>query len=107
MRTSMTNGWRIWFAFLIVAALYGLVMLGDAQEAADLNAAGASTAPQQTVAGVWQVADVAAIIVYELIVAVVTIASLGLLLISRDDPPAELEEISPRGAHARDRSNGS
>ena len=28
-----------------------------------------------------------AIIVYELIIAVVTIASLGLFLISRDDPP--------------------
>lgn len=101
MKTSVSNGWRIWFALLIIAALYGLVMLADAREVADINAAGASTVAHQTVAGVWQVADVAAIIVYELIVAVVTIASLGLLLISRDDPLAELEEISPRGAHAR------
>ena len=103
----MSNGWRIWFALLIVAALYGLVMLGDAQDVADLNASGAPTVTQQTVAGVWQVADVAAIIVYELIVAVVTIASLGLLLISRDDPLAEREEISPRGAHAREKPPGS
>jgi len=101
----MSNGWRIWFALLIIAALYGLVMLSDARELADLNASGASTVTQQTVASVLEVADVAAIIVYELIVAVVAIASLGLVLISRDDPPAELEEISPRGAHARDRSN--
>jgi len=97
----MSNGWRIWFALLIVAALYGLVMLSDTREVADLNASGASTVAQQTVASVLEVADVAAIIVYELIVAVVTIASLGLLLISRDDPQAEFEEISPRGAHAR------
>jgi hypothetical protein len=101
----MSNRWRIWFALLIVAALYGLVMLSDAREVADLNDSGASTVTQQTVAGLWQVADVAAIIVYELIVAVVTIASLGLLLISRDDPPAELEEMPPRGANARDRLN--
>jgi len=101
----MSNGWRIWFALLIIAALYGLVMLADAREVADINASGASTVAHQTVAGVWQVADVAAIIVYELIVAVVTIASLGLLLVSRDDPPAELEEIPPRGAHARDQAN--
>jgi len=98
----MSNGWRIWFALLILAALYGLVMLSDAREVADLNASGVSTVAQQTVASVLEVADVAAIIVYELIVAVVGIASLGLLLISRDDPPVELEEISPRGAHARD-----
>lgn len=103
----MSNGWRIWFALLIVAALYGLVMLTDAREVADLNASGASNVAQQTVASVLEVADVAAIIVYELIVAVVTIASLGLLLISRDDPPAELEEISPRGAHAREKPPGS
>jgi len=98
----MSNGWRIWFALLILAALYGLVMLSDAREVADLNASGVSTVAQQTVASVLEVADVAAIIVYELIVAVVGIASLGLLLISRDDPPVELEEISRRGAHARD-----
>jgi hypothetical protein len=103
----MSNGWRIWFAILIVASLYGLVMLGDAQEVADINSSGASTVTQQTVAGIWQVADVAAILVYELIIAVVAIASLGLLLISRDDPPAEPEETSPRGAHARDLSNRS
>jgi hypothetical protein len=101
----MSNGWRIWFALLIVAALYGLVMISDAREVADLNASGVSTVAQQTVASVLEVADVAAIIVYELIVAVVAIASLGLLLISRDDPPAEFEEISPRGAHARNRGN--
>ena len=103
----MSNGWRIWFAFLIIASLYGLVMLADAGEVADINDAEASTVTQQTVAGIWQVADVAAIVVYELIVAVVAIASLGLLLISRDDPPAEREEVSPRGAHAREKPPGS
>ncbi|HEX6145695.1 MAG TPA: hypothetical protein VF083_02885 [Acidimicrobiia bacterium] len=103
----MSNGWRIWFALLIIAALYGLVMLADAGEVAVINDAGASTVTQQTVAGIWQVADVAAIIVYELIIAVVTIASLGLLLISRDDPPAEREEVSSRGAHRREKPPGS
>jgi hypothetical protein len=95
----MNTGWRIWFAFLIIAALYGFVMIGDAQRAADVNEAGALGAAQQTVAGVWKVADVAAIIVYELIVAVVAIASLGLFLISRDDPPVEVEQPTRRGAH--------
>jgi len=96
----MNTGWRIWFAFLILAALYGFVMIADAQRAADLNAAGAVSASQQTVNGLWQVADVAAIIVYELIVAVVAIASVGLFLISRDDPPVEVEQPPRRGAHA-------
>lgn len=103
----MSNGWRIWFALLIIAALYGLVMLADAGEVAVINDAEASTVTQQTVAGIWQVADVAAIMVYELIVAVVAIASLGLLLISRDDPPAEREEVSARGAHRREKPPGS
>lgn len=103
----MSNGWRIWFALIIIAALYGLVMLTDTRELADLNATEVSTVAQQTVASVLEVADVAAIIVYELIVAVVAIASLGLLLISRDDPLAELEDISPRGAHAREKPPGS
>ena len=101
----MSNGWRIWFALLILAALYGLVMLSDAREVADLNASEVSTVAQQTVASVLEVADVAAIIVYELIIAVVAIVSLGLLLISRDDPPVEFEELPPRGAHARNRGN--
>lgn len=95
----MKTGWRIWFGFLIIAALYGFVMIGDAQQAAELNEAGALGAAQQTVAGVWKVADVAAIIVYELIVSVVAIASLGLFLISRDDPPDEAEQPPRRGAH--------
>lgn len=94
----MNTGWRIWFAFLIIASLYGFVMIGDAQRAAEVNEAGAVSASQQTVNGLWQLADVAAIIVYELIVAVVALASLGLFLISRDDPPAEFEG-PPSGAH--------
>jgi len=94
----MSTGWRIWFAFLIIAALYGFVMIGDAQRTADINEVGAETAQQQTVNALWKLADVAAIIVYELIVAVVAVASLGLFLISRADPPAEIEK-SPRGAH--------
>jgi len=102
----MNTGWRIWFAFLIIAALYGFVMIGDAQRAADVNAAGAMSASQQTVNGLWQVADVAAIIVYELIVAVVAIASLGLFLISRDDPPVEVEQPTRRGAHAEGAAPG-
>jgi hypothetical protein len=103
----MSTGWRIWFAFLIIAALYGLVMIGDAQEVAELNASKVLGAPQQTVVGLWQVADLAAIIVYELIIAVVAIASLGLLLISRDDPPLEIEEPPSRGAHVvREPSDG-
>jgi hypothetical protein len=99
MRSSMNTGWRIWFAFLIIAALYGLVMIGDAQKAAEINETGVLTVQQQTVAGVWQVADLAAIIVYELMVAVVAIASLGLYLISRDDPTLEVEADPPHGAH--------
>jgi hypothetical protein len=46
--------------------------------------------------GSWQ--TLTAIIVYELIVAVVAVASLGLFLISRADPPTEIEK-PPRGAH--------
>jgi len=93
----MNTGWRIWFAFLIIAALYGFVMIGDAQRAAEVNESGAVSASQQTVNGLWQVADVATIIVYELIVAVVAIASLGLFLVSRDDEP--IEEPTRSGAH--------
>ncbi|MGH8873334.1 MAG: hypothetical protein ACRDWS_15335 [Acidimicrobiia bacterium] len=97
----MSIGWRIWFALLIVAALYGLSMIGDAREAADLNVSLAQGAPQQTVAGVWMVADLATILIYELIVVVVAIASVGLLLISRDEASNEREVAEPphRGAH--------
>lgn len=96
----MSIGWRIWFALLIVAALYGLVMIADAQEAADLNESLTTAAPQQTVVGLWQLADLTAIVVYELIIGVVAVASLGLLLISRDEKAViEIEEPPSRGAH--------
>lgn len=99
----MSIGWRIWFALLIVAALYGLSMIGDARQAADLNESLAQAAQQQTVVGLWQVADLATILIYELIVVVVAIASLGLLLISRDEASHEREETEspPRGAHVQ------
>lgn len=100
----MSIGWRIWFALLIIAALYGLVMIGDVQQAAELNQSDVLGAPQQTVVGVFQVADLVTIIIYELIVGVVAIASLGLLVISRDDRPLDLEEDPPRGAHLREQS---
>lgn len=97
----MNNGWRIWFALLIVAALYGVVMIDDAQTAAEVNGEQITGAPQQTVVGLWQLTDVATIVVYELIVAVVAIASIGLLLISRaDPPPLESEQPPKREAHS-------
>ena len=95
----MSIGWRIWFAVLIIAALYGLVMIGDAQEAADLNETLADAAPQQSVVALWQIVDLTTVVIYELIVGVVAVASLGLLMISRDDPPFDTEEPPPHGAH--------
>jgi len=93
-------GWRIWFALLIVAALYGLVMINDAQSAAEVNNVQSTGAPQQSVVALWQLNDMAAIVVYELIVVVVAIASIGLYLVSRGDPTTlELEEPPRRGAH--------
>ena len=86
---------------LIVAALYGLVMINDAQSAAEVNDVQSTGAPQQSVVALWQLNDMAAIVVYELIVAVVAIASIGLYLVSRGDPsPLELEEQPQPGAHA-------
>lgn len=95
----MNTGWKIWFALLIIAALYGLVMINDAEKVADVNEASITGAPQQSVVALWQLNDMAAIIVYELIVTVVAIASIGLFLISRHDPPLELEEAPPKGNH--------
>ena len=57
MGDSTSTGWRIWFAFLAIAALYGFVMIGDAQRAAEINEAGVLTAQQQTVNGPWQLAN--------------------------------------------------
>ena len=97
----MSIGWKIWFALLMLAALYGLVMINDAQMVADANDVQSTGAPQQTVVALWQLNDMAAIMVYELIVAVVAIASIGLYLVSRGDPvPQDFEEPPRRGAHA-------
>ncbi len=95
----MSIGWKIWFALLILAALYGLVMINDAQTAAELNDVQSTGAPQQTVVALWQLNDMAAIVVYELIVAAVAIASIGLYLASRGDTvPQDFEEPPRRGA---------
>ncbi|MGH8953214.1 MAG: hypothetical protein ACRDX9_17560, partial [Acidimicrobiia bacterium] len=60
-------------------------------------------APQQTVVALWQLNDMAAIVVYELIVAAVAIASIGLYLASRGDPvPQDFDEPPRRGAHAEE-----
>jgi hypothetical protein len=50
----MSTGWKIWFAFLIIAALHAFVMIGDARRATEINEPGVLTAQQQMVNGLWQ-----------------------------------------------------
>lgn len=89
----------MWFALLIIAALFGVVMVGDARQASLSNDDEAEGATQQTVVALYEVADLATVVIYELIVVVVALASLGLFLISRDERRALEELDSPRGAH--------
>lgn len=74
----MSGLWKVWFGVLAAAGLYGLVLLNDASTAADLNDLLASSAPQQTVSALWGVRDLLSIVVLELIVLVLTVASIGL-----------------------------
>lgn len=81
----MSVGWKVWLGLLGAASLYGFVLIGQAQEAADLNEILASGAPQQTVVGLWHLQDLAAAVIYELVVLIVAVVSVGIALGTQPD----------------------
>jgi hypothetical protein len=76
----MSTGWKVWLGLLGVVSLYGLVLVGQAQDAADLNEILASGAPQQTVVGLWHLRDLITVVVFESIVLIVAVVSVGIAL---------------------------
>jgi hypothetical protein len=92
----MSNGWKIWFGLLGLGALAGVWLVINAQEAADLNEALATEAPQQTVTALWHLRDLMTVVIFELIVLVVAVLSVGgLMSVSRAQPaPGTARHVS-------------
>lgn len=74
---------RIWLGVLAVAALYGIVEVTQAADRAASNEILATGAPQQSVVGLWHLADLNQVVIYEIIVLVMAVITIGIMIASR------------------------
>ena len=96
----MATAWKIWFALLALASLYGFTFVTTAQEAADVNQMLVTGAPQQTVVGLWQLRDLTTAVIYELIVLTVAVASVGVFLVEGRLDPRTDSDTDVSGSNA-------
>jgi hypothetical protein len=97
---SMATAWKIWFALLALASLYGFNFVTTAQEAADVNEILVTAAPQQTVVSLWQLRDLTTAVIYELIVLTVAVASVGVFLVEGRLDPRTDSDTDVSGSNA-------
>jgi len=96
----MATAWKIWFALLALASLYGFNFVTTAQEAADVNEILVTAAPQQTVVSLWQLRDLTTAVIYELIVLTVAVASVGVFLVEGRLDPRTDSDTDVSGSNA-------